>query len=50
MTSADSHRTREIEGVETKELVCRAKLLRMGDQSFLLPVWCEDLLEVGLQK
>ena len=36
MTSADSCRTRETEGVGTVELVCVAGLLRMGDESFLL--------------
>ena len=38
MTSADSCRTREIEGVKTVELMCVGKLLRMGGESFLLPV------------
>ena len=37
---------REIEVVRTVELVCVGRLLRMGSESFLLPVWCEDLLEV----
>ena len=48
MMLADSCRTGEIEGVGTVEQVCLARLLRMGGQSFLLPVWCGDLLEVGL--
>ena len=39
MTSADSCRTREIEGVETVELVCVGGLLRMSAESLLLPVW-----------
>ena len=38
MTSADSCRTKEIEGVGTVELVCVGELLRMGGESFLLPV------------
>ena len=42
----DSCRMREIEVVRTVELVCVGRLLRMGSESFLLPVWCEDLLEV----
>ena len=48
VTSAYSCRTREIEDVGTVELVYVARLLRMADESFLLPVWCGDLLEVGL--
>ena len=48
--SGDSYRMREIEGVGTKEPMCGAELLRMGGQSFQLPVWCGDLLELGLQK
>ena len=36
MTSADSCRTKEIEGVGTVELVCVGELLRMGGESFLL--------------
>ena len=36
--SADSCRTREIEGVRTVELVCVGGLLRMSDESALLPV------------
>ena len=47
VTSANSCRTRQIEGVRTVELVCVAGLLRMGGESFLLPVWCGDLLEMG---
>ena len=47
VASADSCRTKEIEGVGTVELVCVGGLLRMGGESFLLPVWCGDLLEVG---
>ena len=47
MTSANSCRTRQIEGVRTVELVCVAGLLRIGGESFLLPVWCGDLLEMG---
>ena len=38
MTSADSWRTREIEGVGTVELVCVGGLLRMNGESLLLPV------------
>ena len=34
-----TRRTREIEGVETVELVRVGKLLRMDGESFLLPVW-----------
>ena len=48
VTSADSCRMREIEGVGTVELVYVTRLLRMGGESFLLPVRCGDLLEVGL--
>ena len=47
MTSADSFRTKEIEGVGRVELVCVGGLLRMGGESFLLPVWCGDLLKLG---
>ena len=39
MTSADSCRRREIEGVGTVELVRVARLLRTGSDSFLLPIW-----------
>ena len=39
MTSADSCRTTESKGVGTVELVCVGGLLRMGVESFLLPVW-----------
>ena len=39
MTSADSCRRREIEGVGTVELVCVGRLLRTGSDSFLLPIW-----------
>ena len=39
MTSADSCRRREIEGVRTVELVCVGRLLRTGSDSFLLPIW-----------
>ena len=38
MTSAGSFRMREIEGVEMLELVYVGRLLRMGDDSLLLPV------------
>ena len=48
MTSADSYRVREIEGVAIVELVYVAGWLRMGGEYFLLPVWCRDLLWVGL--
>ena len=37
--SADSCRTIEIEGVGTVELVRVGGLLRMSDESLLLPVW-----------
>ena len=37
--SADSCRTGEVEGVVTVELVCVSRLLRMGGESLLLPVW-----------
>ena len=46
VASANSCRTRKIEGVETVELVYVAELLRMGGESFLIPVSCGDLLEV----
>ena len=39
VTSADSCRTEEVEGVGTVELVCVSKLLRMSAESLLLPVW-----------
>ena len=39
VTSADSCRTREIEGVGTVELVGVGGLLRMVGKSFLLLVW-----------
>ena len=39
VTSADSCRTRKIEGVETVDLVCVSGLLRMGGNSFLFLVW-----------
>ena len=39
MTSADSCRTREIEGVGTVELVCIGGLLRMSGEYLLLPKW-----------
>ena len=39
VTSADSCRTREIEGVGTVELVGVGGLLRMVGESFLLLVW-----------
>ena len=48
VTLADSCRPREIEGVGTVELVSKTRLLRMGGESFLLHVWCGDLLEVCL--
>ena len=47
MTSADSTRTKEIEGVGTVELGCISGLWRMGGESFLRLVWCGELLEVG---
>ena len=37
--SAGSCRTGRVGGVGTVELVCVGGLLRMGDESFLLPVW-----------
>ena len=46
VASANSCRTRKVEGVETVELVYVAELLRMGGESFLIPVRCGDLLEV----
>ena len=39
MTSADSCRMRGIEGVEMVELVYVGRLLGMGDDSLLLPMW-----------
>ena len=39
VTSADSCRTGEIEGVGVVELVCVGRLSRMGGESLLLPVW-----------
>ena len=39
VTSAGSCRTGEIEGVGIVELVCVGRLLRMGGESLLLPVW-----------
>ena len=39
MKSAGSCRTRETEGVGAVELVCVGRLLRMGGESLLLPVW-----------
>ena len=38
MTSADSSRMRETEGVGTMELVYVGRVLRMGGNSLLLPV------------
>ena len=37
--SAGSSRTGEIEGVRAVELVCVGRLLGMGGESLLLPVW-----------
>ena len=37
--SADSCRTGEVEGVGTVELVCVGRLLRMGCDSRVIPVW-----------
>ena len=37
----------EIEGVGTVGLVCW-RMLRVCCQSFPLPVWCGDLIEVGV--
>ena len=48
MISVDCCRTREDEGAGMVELVYVTQLLRIGGESFLLPVWCGDLLEVGL--
>ena len=48
MTSANTFRTVDIEGVGIVELVCVGGLLRIGCQYFILSVWCGDLLEVGL--
>ena len=39
VTSAGSCRTEEIEGVGAVELVCVYRLLKMGGESLLLPVW-----------
>ena len=39
VTSADSCRTGEIDGVGTVVLVCVGRLLKMGGESLLLPVW-----------
>ena len=39
VTSDDSCRTGEGEGVGTVELVCVGRLLRMSGESLLLPVW-----------
>ena len=39
VTSADSCRTGEIEVVRTVDLGCVGRLLRMGGESLLLPVW-----------
>ena len=39
MLSIDPCRTREIEGVRIVELVCVGRLLGMGGDSSLLPVW-----------
>ena len=39
VTSAGSCRTGEIEGVGAVELVCVGRLLRIGGESLLLPVW-----------
>ena len=39
MTSADSCRMGEVEGVGMVELVYVGGLLRMGDDSLLAPVW-----------
>ena len=39
VTSAGSSRTGKIEGVGAVELVCVRRLLRMGGESLLLPVW-----------
>ena len=39
VTSAGSCRTGEIESVGIVELVCVGRLLRMGGESLLLPVW-----------
>ena len=41
VTSAGSSRTggRGVEGVGAVELVCVGRLLRMGGESLLLPVW-----------
>ena len=39
LTSAGSCRIGEVEDVGKVELVCVGGLLRMGDESLLLPVW-----------
>ena len=39
LTSADSCRAGEIEVVRTVDLGCVGRLLRMGGESLLLPVW-----------
>ena len=39
LTSAGSCRTGEVEGVGAVELVCGCRLLSMGGEYFLLPVW-----------
>ena len=39
VTSAGSYRTGEVEGVGAVELVCIGRLLKMGCESLLLPVW-----------
>ena len=39
VTSAGSCRTGEIEGVGTVIFVCVGRLLRMGGEPLLLPVW-----------
>ena len=39
LTSADSYKMREVEGVETVELVLVGRLLSMGGESILLPEW-----------
>ena len=39
VTSADSSRMREIAGVGTVELVYLGGLLKVGGDSFLLPMW-----------
>ena len=39
MTSADSCRMGGIKGVGTMKLVCVGRLLRIGGECLLLPVW-----------